>query len=134
MLARDHGPVGRSLTEEEIERYDHVARSVTERVRLHSVRLLPRGSSGMTLGRHVLLRKGEEERKVLVAHELVHAQQFALRGVTRFLRTYLRDYSSNLTRLKRHKVAYRAIPAESEARELAGRWAQGRADIADGDH
>ena len=126
--------MGRGLTDEEIERYDHIARSVAERVRIHSVRILPRGSSGMTLGRHVLLRRGEEDRKVLIAHELVHAQQFSLRGGPRFLRRYLRDYASALTRLKRHKPAYRAIPAEAEARELAGRWAQGRSDVADGDH
>ena len=42
---------------------------LAERARLHTVRVLPRGSSGMTLGRHVLLRRGHEERAVLIARE-----------------------------------------------------------------
>lgn len=116
--------MGRSLDQGELDRYDHVARPVAERARLHRVPALAPGSSGMTVGRHVLLRRGHEDRAPLIAHELVHAQQYALRGTGRFLTTYLRDYAANLARLRRHRPAYLAIPAEEEARALTDRWSE----------
>jgi len=123
--------VARSLTVDELDRYDHVPRSVAARVRLHEVPVLAPGTAGMTLGRHVLLRRGREDRR-LVAHELVHVGQYAERGRARFLTRYLADYVGNLVRLRSHRRAYLAIPAEVEARDRTVRWTERHADWARG--
>jgi hypothetical protein len=120
------GCVGRSLSRAEVETYDHLPRELGARARLHRVRLMPPGSSGLTIGRHVRLRRGREDDAKLIAHELVHVRQYADRGVVRFLARYLRDYAVNLARLRSHRKAYLAIPAEVEARAEADRWVQHR--------
>ena len=121
--------VGRCLSREEVDEYDHIPRSVAERARLHRVRLLPPGSSGMTLGRQVLLRRGHEDNRKLVAHELVHAAQYAERGRVRFLSRYLADYARNLVRLRNHRQAYLAIPAEVDARAGAADWLEAHPEL-----
>lgn len=115
--------VGRSLSSVEVDRYDHVPRRQLDRARLHRVRWLASGAHGMTLGRHVLLVRGHEDGVRLVAHELVHVRQWSEQGRVRFLARYLRDYARNLVRLRSHRAAYLAIPAEVEARAEAERWA-----------
>jgi Domain of unknown function (DUF4157) len=117
------GRVGRSLSTVEVEQYDHIPADVARRARLHRTRWLASGAHGMTLGRHVLLLRGHEDRPVLVAHELVHVRQYADRGFVRFLARYLWDYAGNLVRLRSHREAYLAIPTEVEARAEAKRWA-----------
>jgi Domain of unknown function (DUF4157) len=124
MVARPWRSMGRALTAEEIAAYDHVPRQIAERARLHPVRWLASGAHGMTLGHHILLVRGHEGDPKLVAHELVHVRQYAERGWIRFLSRYLLDYLGNLRRLRSHRQAYLAIPAEAEARELAGAWAK----------
>ena len=124
--------VGRWLTRTEVEDYDHIPRAVAVRARLHRVRVLPPGSSGMTLGRQVLLRRGHEGDRKLVAHELVHAAQYADRGRARFLTRYLADYARNLIRLRNHRQAYLAIPAEVDARAGAADWLQAHPELLDG--
>lgn len=99
---------------------------LAQRVRVVQVPFLAPGTSGMTLGRFVLLtsdldRSGTRE---LLAHELVHVRQYAEAGVVRFLATYLRDYLRGLRRLRNHRRAYLAIPAEVEARAEARAWAR----------
>src|SRR5829696_4634985 len=122
------GPVGRSLSRTEVEQFDHLAPDVARRARLHRVRLLPPGAHGMTIGRHVLLLRGYEDRPTLIAHELVHVRQYAERGRLRFLARYLWDYVGNLVRLRNHRKAYLAIPTEVEARAEAKRWATAHPD------
>ena len=78
----------------------------------------------MTLGRVVLVRRGHRDRALLLAHELVHVQQWERHDVTGFLRRYLGAYARNLARLRSHRAAYLAIPLEVEARERARRWHQ----------
>lgn len=124
--------VGRSLTSTEVEEYDHIPRAVAVRARLHRVRRLPPGARGMTLGRRMLLVRGHEGNRALVAHELVHVTQFAERGRLRFLSRYLLDYGRNLGRLRTHRQAYLAIPAEVDARAGATRWALAHRDRLDG--
>jgi hypothetical protein len=114
--------VARSLSADEVERYDHLPPAVVRRARLHRVRRLASGAHGMTVGRHVLLVRGHEDSRPLLAHELVHVRQYAERGTLRFLVRYLADYARNLVRLRDHRQAYLAIPAEVEARQEAGRW------------
>lgn len=121
----------RRLTETESQAYDHVPPAVRARVRVVRVPVLFSGADGMTVGRFVLLRRddpadrtGERE---LLAHELVHAVQWAELGVGRFAWRYLRAYLRNLRRLRTHHEAYMAIPFEEEAREAASRWSRARA-------
>ncbi len=65
-----------------------------------------------------------------MAHELVHVRQFAEQGRTRFLVSYLRGYFSGLSRLRSHREAYLAIPAEVQARSETLAWAAGLGDPA----
>jgi Domain of unknown function (DUF4157) len=124
--------VGRWLSQTEVEAYDHVPRAVAVRARLHRVRALPPGSSGMTFGHQVLLRRGHEGNRKLVAHELVHVAQYADRGRVRFLIRYLADYARNLLRLRSHRQAYLAIPAEVDARAAAADWLRSHPEPLDG--
>ncbi|MEM7140716.1 MAG: DUF4157 domain-containing protein [Actinomycetota bacterium] len=115
----------RRLEGPELEAYDLVPREIAERARIQRVFVLPPGASGMTIGRLILLksdvdRSGSRE---LVAHELVHVRQYAESGFVRFLAVYLRDYLRQLVRLRRHRAAYLAIPAEAAARTEAHAWA-----------
>jgi hypothetical protein len=114
--------VARSLSTVEVARYDHLPPAVLRRARLHRVPWLASGAHGMTVGRHVLLVRGHEASPPLLAHELVHVRQYADRGTVRFLVRYLADYARNLVRLRNHREAYLAIPAEVEARHQAERW------------
>jgi hypothetical protein len=84
----------------------------------------------MTLGRHVLLVRGHEDRPTLLAHELVHVRQYADQGHVRFLARYVRDWAMGLVRLRSHREAYLAIPAEVEARAEAKRWATAHPEAA----
>jgi hypothetical protein len=115
-------PVGRSLTVDEIALFDHVPPADAEQARLHRVRWLASGAHGMTFGRHVLLVRGHEANAKLIAHELVHVRQFGEQGVVRFLARYVVDYARNLARLRKHRAAYLAIPAEVEARDETKQW------------
>lgn len=112
----------RNLTDEEVAHFDLVAPSTARRARLLVVPFLPPGAAGMTLGRWVLVRDGHQRREDLVAHELVHVEQWRdLRPrhfLTRYLRSYVRLRSGGLA----HRAAYLAIPFEQEARERAGAW------------
>jgi hypothetical protein len=120
--------VRRRLSSDEAEAFDHVPDAVARSVRLVDVPFLTPGADAMTLGRTVLVRRGHGESRELLAHELVHAQQWADLGVVRFLARYLGAYLCNIARLRRHRPAYLAIPLEVEARERARRWreTQGR--------
>jgi hypothetical protein len=112
----------RALSAAEVAHFDLVAPSTARRARLAVVPLLPPGSSGMTLGRWVLLRPGHERRHALIAHELVHVEQWRDDGPLRFLRDYLSAYVRARRRGDAHRAAYLAIPAEEQARDRTERW------------
>lgn len=117
----------RRLEGPELAAYD-LDPALAQRVRIVQVPILPPGASGMTIGSYVFLtsdvdRTGGRE---LLAHELVHVRQFAEAGTLPFLMRYLRDYVSGLVRLKNHRRAYLAIPAEVEARAEAAVWKRTR--------
>lgn len=113
---------GRALSASQLDAFDHVPREVSARARLAGVPFLGPNADAMTLGRFILVRRGHEGSARLLAHELVHVQQWAELGVPRFLARYLGAYFKNLVRLRRHRAAYLAIPMEEEARERAGEW------------
>lgn len=114
----------RRLTPREIARYDLVPAEIARRARVQKVPVLAGGMDGMTLGRLILVLRDDERsgRRVLLAHELVHVEQYAELGPARFLWRYAREYFVNLRRLRSHRQAYEAISLEAEARAAAARW------------
>ena len=114
----------RPLSAAEMEAFDHVPAELAETVRVVQVPFLALGADAMTLGRTVLVRAGHAGSRQLMAHELVHVQQWDRLGAPAFLAQYLGSYARNLARLRRHRAAYLAIPLEVEARERARRWAE----------
>jgi hypothetical protein len=103
-------------------------RALAERVRVLRVPFLMPGTSGMTLGRVVLV-VGDDDHdgtRKLLAHELVHVRQWHELGAPRFLVRYLGSYAVQLIRRRRHRRAYRAISLEVEAYDLADAWASTR--------
>ena len=85
----------------------------------------------MTLGRLILLRRDDDRsgRRVLLAHELVHVEQYAELGTARFLWRYLREYVRNLWRLCSHRQAYESSSFEAEARAATDRWTAWRPNL-----
>ena len=120
----------RRLTPQEIAGYDLVPVETARRARVQKVPLLTPGVDGMTVGRIILLRRDDDRsgRRTLLAHELVHAEQYAELGAPTFLWRYLREYFANLVRLRNHRRAYLAISLEAAARAEAERWVARRAE------
>lgn len=88
-------------------------------------RLLP-GTAAMTLGRSVLVRRDRLDDVVLLAHELAHVRQWREQGRVRFAARYVADYLRRRARGLPHREAYRAVPAEVEARRVASALAPRR--------
>jgi hypothetical protein len=93
---------------------------------------------GITFGRHIFIKPNlitkdtANRRKLsleLVAHEIVHVLQYKKEGFIKFLYKYLSSYWRNLQTKKnwnaasRHE-AYREIPFEREAREIAAKFVE----------
>jgi hypothetical protein len=114
------------LAPERIATLDGVAPGASARVRVVAVRGTPRGYAAMTLGRTVLVHADRVDDDGLIAHELVHVEQWQSHGRLRFLARYLGGYLRALVRHHRHRAAYLAIPFEAEARERSQRWVDGR--------
>ena len=91
------------------------------RARVVPVRWLPLGVAGMTLGHTILVRREHAGDGALLDHEMVHVRQWEELGVPRFLWRYLSAYLRGRLGGLSHDDAYRAIPLEAEAREIAGR-------------
>ena len=68
----------RRLEGPELAAYDVVAPSLATTVRIQRVLFLTPGSSGMTVGRLVLLTRDDDRSggRELIAHELVHVRQY----------------------------------------------------------
>ena len=114
----------RRLTPREIAAYDLVPPEVARRARVQKVPLLAPGAHGMTVGRLILVLRDDDRsgRRLLLAHELVHIEQYYRLGIIRFLRRYVNEYARNLWRLRSHRKAYLAISSEVEARAAAEQW------------
>ena len=121
----------RRLTAREIARYDLVPAGIARRARVQRVPVLSPGMHGMTVGRLILVLRDDDRSgcRVLLAHELVHVEQYHQMGVARFLWRYVREYARHLWRLRSHRQAYRAISLEVEARAAATRWAEGSDEL-----
>jgi hypothetical protein len=112
--------VPRRLDAHNRAQFTHVPIADLDRARLVTVPVLTPGAAGMTLGRWILLRRGHEDDRDLIAHELVHVRQWGQLGAVRFLARYLGAYARGRWRGLGHKAAYEAIPFEVEARAVAG--------------
>lgn len=114
----------RRLTPQEIAGYALVLPEIARRARVQKVPLLAPGTHGMTVGRFILVLRDDERsgKRTLLAHELVHVEQYAELGIIRFLRRYVGEYFVNLWRLRSHRQAYEAISLEAQARAAAARW------------
>ena len=110
--------------------YQHIPPFIVTRARLHFVQWVPGGRSGFTFGRHIWVRRDKyvsirnPALRSLVAHELVHVQQFKRQGVIRFSYRYVSEYLKNRFDGEDHKTAYLNISAEKEARVLQKKWEQ----------
>jgi hypothetical protein len=81
---------------------------------------VPRGSSGITVGPIVSVRKGAERSAYLLKHEAVHVRQWARHGLL-FPVRYTASYAKWRLARKGHWGAYKRIPYEVEADWLARR-------------
>ena len=130
--------IGRPLNDQELRSYRHVPDDVARRVRVVAIPALPGRYVGLTLGSIVFLAEevSDDGDSTLLAHELVHVRQWHEQGRARFAVAYLRAFGAGLIRHRSWQEAYRAIPAEVEARQEAGRWLrshQGRPAADDGE-
>ena len=118
----------RPLNDLELASYDHLDPALARRVRVAKIPLLPGRYVGVTLGPLVVLQTDEpvDGTSALLAHELVHVRQWQQQGAARFIADYVASFATELWRCRRWNEAYRAIPAEVEARTEASRWAQRR--------
>jgi hypothetical protein len=82
---------------------------------------VPRGASGITVGRVVSVRRGREHSPRLLRHELEHVAQYRRFGVVGFLRRYVAAYLRWRLRGYGHWGAYRRIPFEASAEWRARR-------------
>src|SRR4051812_26672359 len=80
------------LSPEAVREYTHVAGEDLARARIIVVPWLTPGVAAMTLGRLILVRRGNETAVGLIGHELVHVQQWREVGAIRFLWRYLGEY------------------------------------------
>jgi hypothetical protein len=112
-------PVHR-LSPEAVRRFGHVPERDRARARVIVVPRLTPGVAGMTIGRYILVCHGHDTDAGLLAHELVHVQQWRELGAATFLVRYLGEYLRNRAAGMRHWSAYAAISFEAEARARSG--------------
>lgn len=114
----------RRLTLEEHRAFDHVSERTRQRARLVAVPWLPHTFAGLTLGPLVLLDRAQptDGSSTLIAHELVHVEQWQRHGPLRFLVWYLGDFVRQYRTRRSWMESYRAIDAEVEARRRTRRW------------
>jgi hypothetical protein len=112
----------RQLTEAELKDFRHVPMVDRRRARIVTVPWLPPGTSAMTFGRWILMRRGSFSsfRRGLLGHELVHVMQWREIGVFKFMYLYSYYYLRGRFRGLGHWPAYTEVPYEIEARELSG--------------
>ncbi len=90
-------------------------------------RILGPDVAAVTLGDSIFVTSGKYQSVVagneglLLAHELVHVDQWRREGTARFLSRYLFDYVRNRMIGLDHKVAYRAIGFEAAAFDVSER-------------
>jgi hypothetical protein len=110
----------RRLSPEAERRFTHVPERDRDRARVVVVPILTPGVVAMTIGRWILVRRGREHDVDLLAHELVHVQQWRERRALPFLARYFGEYLRYRLGGMPHWAAYSAISFEQEARARSG--------------
>ncbi len=110
----------RRLSPEAEAAFTHVPTIDRARARVVVVHRLTPGVSAMTIGRWIFVRRGHELDVGLIAHELVHVEQWREQHALPFLFRYLGQYLRYRARGMRHWAAYSAISFEQEARARSG--------------
>lgn len=82
---------------------------------------VPPGSSAITVGSVVSVRRRSVGSERLLRHEVEHVAQYRRYGLIGFLRRYGRDYLGWRVRGYGHWAAYRRIPFEASAEWRARR-------------
>jgi len=108
------------LSPEAHARYTHVPERDRARARIVVVPVLTPGVAAMTIGRWILVRRGRELDVDLIAHELVHVEQWRELHAVPFIARYLGEYVRARLRGQSHWSAYAAISFEQEARASSG--------------
>lgn len=103
--------------------FDHVTQKTVRDARVIKLNLAPFGNRAITIGRFIFTKHVED--KKLLAHELVHVEQFKRYGFFGFLARYLKDYLKlRFNKKFDHRQAYRSIYFEVAARTKANKWAE----------
>lgn len=76
---------------------------------------MPKQAAAITIGKNVLVRPHCADDEHLMAHELVHVDQYKRLGYARFTLRYLGAYLRARMAGHSHMAAYRRIPLEVEA-------------------
>lgn len=124
-LRRRATNVVRKITPDEAEVYRTViAADLARKVWLVQLPAIPGPYSGLTIAKVVIIDRQlpPGTPSALLAHELVHVRQFHDRGILRFTLEYNKSFVAGLLTKRRWSKAYRAIPAEVEARSETTRW------------
>jgi len=100
--------------------YFHITKRVLDKVRIHKIPFRLTGHRGFTIGNHIFTIAPED--KKLIAHELVHVEQYMNLGVLRFLYRYFKEYRSLRKDEYGKNEAYRNISFEREAYDAANDW------------
>ena len=96
---------------------------------------VPKGASGITIGKLVSVRAGRERSPRLLRHELEHVAQYRRNGIPGFLVRYSWHYLGARMLGYGHWAAYRRIPFEASAEWHARRaLGIGVVDVADHRH
>jgi len=80
---------------------------------------VPPGSDAITVWRVISVRRRSAANAHLMRHEEAHLAQWRELGVARFLTEYLGAYVRGRLHGYGHKAAYRLIPLEVEAEQVA---------------
>lgn len=124
-LRRRATRIVRRISPDELELYRPViAPDVARKVWLVQLPAIPGPYSGLTIANLVIVDRTlpPGTPSALLAHELVHVRQFHDKGVLRFTLDYNTSFVAGLVTERGWSKAYRAIPAEVEARSETTRW------------
>ncbi|NNF53357.1 MAG: hypothetical protein HKN03_02835 [Acidimicrobiales bacterium] len=116
--------VGRTLTSPERLAFDHVEERTLQRAVVVCIPWLPGTFAGLTLDRFILLARPQraDGSSTLLAHELVHVEQWDDRGMIGFAKWYVANFVREYRHRRKWMASYRALEAEVDARARTRDW------------
>jgi len=100
--------------------YTHVQRNIVLSARVHKLPFRLTKHRAFTIDRHIFTIAPQD--MALIAHELVHVEQYYRLGVDRFIIKYFSEYLKYRLGGYKDGAAYRKISLEQEARDGAALW------------